>query len=42
MYNSVVDLGIKNIVWNDHTGIDTTALEVAAYFGLNKQVHNDD
>ncbi len=38
----VVDLGIKNIVWNDHTGIDTTALEVAAYFGLNKQVHNDD
>ena len=32
----VVDLGIKNIVWNDHTSIDTTALEVATYFGLNK------
>jgi len=32
----VVDLGIKNIVWNDNTSIDTTALEVATYFGFNK------
>ncbi len=28
----VAELGIKNIVWNDHTSIDTTAAEVAAYF----------
>lgn len=32
----VVELGIKNIVWNDHTSIDTTATEVAEYFGFNK------
>lgn len=32
----VVELGIKNIVWNDHTSIDTTASEVATYFGFNK------
>ncbi len=32
----VVDLSIKNIVWNDHTSIDTTALEVATYFGLRQ------
>ena len=37
----VIELGIKNIVWNDHTSIDTTATEVATYFGFNKQVHND-
>lgn len=32
----VVELGIKNIVWNDHTSIATTATEVATYFGFNK------
>lgn len=32
----VVELGIKNIVWNDHTSIDTTVTEVATYFGFNK------
>ena len=32
----VVELGIKNIVWNDHTSIDTTASEVATYFGFSK------
>lgn len=37
----VVELGIKDIVWDDSTSIDTTAAEVAAYFGLNGQMHND-
>lgn len=32
----VVELGIKNIVWNDYTNIDTTASEVATYFRFNK------
>lgn len=32
----VVELGIKNIIWDDHTSIDTTAIEVATYFGFNK------
>lgn len=32
----VVELGIKNIVWNDHTSIDTTAAEVAAYFEFER------
>ena len=30
----VTELGIKNIIWNDHTSIDTTATEVAEYFGF--------
>lgn len=30
----VTELGIKNIIWNDHTSIDTTAAEVAEYFGF--------
>ena len=30
----VTELGIKNIVWNDHTSIDATAAEVAEYFGF--------
>lgn len=32
----VAELGIKNIIWNDHTSIDTTAPEVAEYFGFTK------
>ena len=36
--NWVTDLGIKNIIWNDHTSIETTATEVAEYFGFSKQV----
>ena len=32
----VAELGIKNIIWNDHTSIDTTATEVADYFGFVK------
>ncbi len=31
----VIDLGIKNIIWNDHTSIETTATEVAEYFGFS-------
>ena len=34
----VAELGIKNIIWSDHTSIDATASEVAAYFGFEKQV----
>jgi len=34
----VSELGIKNIIWNDHTSIDTTAADVAAYFEFDKQV----
>ena len=37
----VAELGIKNIIWNDHTSIDMTATEVADYFGFVKQVKND-
>lgn len=33
----VTELGIKNIVWNDHTSIDTTAGEVAEYFGFTEK-----
>ena len=33
----VTELGIKNIIWNDHTSIDTTAAEVAEYFGFTEQ-----
>lgn len=32
----VVELGIKNIVRNDYTSIDTTAAEVAAYFEFDR------
>ena len=32
----VTELGIKNIIWNNHTSIDTTASEVAEYFGFTK------
>ncbi len=32
----VVELGVKNIVWNDHTSIDTTSAEVEEYFGFYK------
>lgn len=32
----VTELGIKNIIWNNHTSIDTTANEVAEYFGFTK------
>ena len=32
----VTKLGIKNIIWNNHTSIDTTANEVAEYFGFTK------
>lgn len=32
----VTELGIKNIIWNNHTSIDTTAFEVAEYFGFTK------
>lgn len=32
----VTELGIKNIIWNDHTSIDTTAAEVAEYFGFSE------
>ena len=32
----VAELGIKNIIWNDHISIDTTATEVAVYFGFTK------
>lgn len=32
----VTELGIKNIIWNDHTSIDTTAAEVAEYFGFTE------
>lgn len=32
----VTELDIKNIIWNDHTSIDTTATEVAEYFGFTK------
>lgn len=32
----VAELGIKNIIWNDHTSIDTTATEVAEYFVFTK------
>ncbi|HAS37541.1 MAG TPA: hypothetical protein DCS04_02860 [Ruminococcaceae bacterium] len=32
----VAELGIKNIIWNDHTSIDTTAVEVAEYFGFTE------
>lgn len=38
----VAEFGIKNIVWNEHTSIDTTAAEVAAYFGFAEQVQHDD
>jgi len=34
----VIELGIKNIVWNDRTSIDMTAAEVATYFGFNQQM----
>ena len=34
----VTELGIRNIIWNDQTSIDTTATEVAEYFGFTKQV----
>lgn len=34
----VNDLGIKNIMWNEHTGIDNTAAEVAVYFGFENGV----
>ena len=37
----VAELGIKNIIWNDHTSIDMTATDVADYFGFVKQVKND-
>lgn len=37
----VAELGIKNIIWNDHTSIETTASEVAEYFEFTKQVKND-
>ena len=37
----VKELGIKIIVWNDHTSIDTTATEVAEYFGFTKRVPDD-
>ena len=30
----VVKYGVKNIAWDDSTGIDATALETAEYFGL--------
>lgn len=33
----VIELSIKNIVWNDLTSIDTTVTEVAEYFGFTKQ-----
>ena len=33
----VIELSIKNIVWNDLTSIDTTATEVAEYFGFTKR-----
>lgn len=32
----VTELGIKNIIWNDHTSIDTTVAEVAEYFGFTE------
>lgn len=32
----VTELGIKNIIWNDHTSIDTTIAEVAEYFGFSE------
>lgn len=32
----VTELGIKNIIRNNHTSIDTTANEVAEYFGFTK------
>lgn len=32
----VTELGIKNIIWNDHTSIDTTAAEVAEYLGFTE------
>lgn len=32
----VAELGIKNIVWNNNTSIDTTTNEVAEYFGFTK------
>lgn len=35
----VTELGIKNIIWNNHTSIDTTAAEVADYFGFTMQAH---
>ena len=37
----VAELGIKNIIWNDHTSIDMTATDVADFFGFVKQVKND-
>lgn len=31
----VIELNIKNIIWNDYTSIDVTTDEVARYFGFN-------
>jgi len=36
----VYKLGIKNITWDDSTSAETTAAEVASYFGF-AEVHND-